>query len=326
MSTPRLLVFAVAFVSASVAFAGGDAAAYTGPKRINKAIELLESGQPVYYGYGRGGYVEGKEAADTWADILMYDMEGAALDFTMLREFMRGLVDGGPTKSGHRTPAVIVTLPLYGLDEQTVTANHWMIQQALAAGIHGLHICHARDPGAVRAFVRAARYEIHRQSVGDGLEEGLRAFGAHAFASEIWGVSAKAYYGVADVWPLNPRGEIMIGVKIEDGPGRHNTESIVRVPGLSFAEWGPRDTSYAAGHLDVAFDYGRKPGLVQPPELAAAAERIIRASKEAQLHILDNAQAEDIIAQLDAGMTIIAGGIAEVAETGRKHTSRKMPW
>jgi 4-hydroxy-2-oxoheptanedioate aldolase len=259
MTTPRLLVFAVAFVSASVAFAGGDAAAYTGPKRINKAIELLESGQPVYYGYGRGGYVEGKEAADTWADILMYDMEGAALDFTMLREFMRGLVDGGPTKSGHRTPAVIVTLPLYGLDEQTVTANHWMIQQALAAGIHGLHICHARDPGAVRAFVRAARYEIHRQSVGDGLEEGLRAFGAHAFASEIWGVSAKAYYGVADVWPLNPRGEIMIGVKIEDGPGRHNTESIVRVPGLSFAEWGPRDTSYAAGHLDVAFDYGRCP-------------------------------------------------------------------
>jgi 4-hydroxy-2-oxoheptanedioate aldolase len=128
------------------------------------------------------------------------------------------------------------------------------------------------------------------------------------------------------VWPINPRGEIMIGVKIEDGPGRHNTESIVRVPGLSFSEWGPRDTSYAAGHLDVAFDYGRKPGLVQPPELAAAAERIIRAGKEAGLHILDNAQADDIIAQLEAGMTIIAGGVPEVAETGRNHTSRKMPW
>jgi 4-hydroxy-2-oxoheptanedioate aldolase len=326
MTSLRLFVSAIAIIFASIAFAGGDAAAYTGPKRINKAIELLESGQPVYYGYGRGGYDEGKAAAGTWADILMYDMEGAALDFAQLREFMRGLVDGGPTKSGHRTPAVIVTLPLYGLDEQTVTANHWMIQQALAAGVHGLHICHARDAGAERAFVRAARYEIHRQAVGDGLEEGIRAFGAHAFASEIWGVSSKAYYGVADVWPLNPRGEIMIGVKIEDAPGRENTESIVRVPGLSFAEWGPRDTSYAAGYLDVAFDYGRKPGLVQPPELVAAAERVIRASKTVGLHILDNAQADDIIAQIDAGMTIIAGGIAEVAETGRKHTSRKMPW
>jgi 4-hydroxy-2-oxoheptanedioate aldolase len=326
MPISRTIFLLFSFLVASFANAGGDAASYTGPKRINKAIELLESGQPVYYGYGRGGFEEGKAAAGTWADVLMYDMEGAALDFTQLREFMRGLVAGGPTKSGHRTPAVIVTLPLYGLDEQTVTANHWMIQQALAAGVHGLHICHARDPGAVRAFVRAARYEIHRQAVGDGLEEGVRAFGAHAFASEIWGVSAKDYYGVADVWPLNPRGEIMIGVKIEDGPGRHNTESIVRAPGLSFAEWGPRDTSYAAGYLDVAFDYGRKPDLVQPPELAAAAERVIRASKEAGLHILDNAQAEDILAQLEAGMTIIAGGYPEVAEIGRKHTSRKMPW
>ena len=326
MKKTSLILLAISLLTTPIASASDDRAAYAGPKRINKAIELLESGQPVYYGYGRGGYDEGKAAAGTWADILMYDMEGAALDFTQLREFMRGLVAGGPTKSGHRTPAVIVTLPLYGLDEDTVTANHWMIQQALAAGIHGLHICHAREPGAVRAFVRAARYEIHRQGVGEGIEEGIRAFGAHAFASEIWGVSAKAYYGVADVWPLNPRGEIMIGVKIEDGPGRHNTESIVRVPGLSFAEWGPRDTSYAAGYLDVAFDYGRKPGLVQPPELVAAAERVIRASKEAGLHILDNAQAEDIIPQLEAGMTIIAGGVPEVAETGRKHTSRTMPW
>lgn len=317
----------VAFCFALCATAVASAAdAYAGPKRINKVIELLESGQPVYYGYGRGGYEEGKKAAQTWADLLMYDMEGAALDFTQLREFMRGLADGGPTRSGHRTPAVFVTLPLYGLDEATVRANHWMIQQALAAGVHGLHLCHARDANAVRAFVRAARYEIHRQAVGDGLEEGWRAFGAHEFASKIWGVSAKDYYGVADVWPLNPKGEIMLGVKIEDAPGLRNTESIVRVPGLSFSEWGPRDTSYAAGHLDVAFDYGRKPNVVYPPQLIAAADRVIRASKEAKLHILDNAQVHDLIEQLQLGVDIIAGGIPEVAEKGRRHTGRTMPW
>jgi 4-hydroxy-2-oxoheptanedioate aldolase len=315
-----LLGLGVALV-ASAAPAGQPA-----PKRVNKAIELLAAGQPVYYGYGRGGYDEGKAAAGTWADILMYDMEGAALDFSQLRAFMQGLFDGGPTRSGHRTPTIVVTLPLYGLSEQVVTANHWMIQQALAAGVHGLHICHARDPGAVRAFVRAARYEIHRQAVGAGLEEGLRAFGAHEFAARIWGVTAKEYYGLADVWPLNPKGELMIGVKIEDRPGLLNTESIVRVPGLSFAEWGPRDTSYAAGYLDVAFDYGRKPGVVQPPELVAAAQRVIRAGREAKLHILDNAMKEDILAQLAAGMTIIAGGVPEVAEIGRKHTGRTMPW
>src|SRR5688572_1256277 len=315
----------LAAVAASLASAA-EPAKYAAPQRVNKAIELLAAGQPVYYSYGRGGYEEGKAAAKTWADILMYDMEGAALDFSQLRAFMQGLVDGGPTPSGHRTPTIIVTLPLYGLNEPTVTANHWMIQQTLAAGVHGLHICHARDPNAVRAFVRAARYEIHRQAVGEGLEEGLRAFGAHEFASKIWGVSPKEYYAKADVWPLNPMGEIMIGVKVEDRTGLLNTESIVRVPGLSFAEWGPRDTSYATGHLDVAFDYGRKPGVVQPPELVAAAQRVIRASKEAKLHILDNAQKEDILPQLAAGMTIIAGGVPEVAEIGRKHTKRNMPW
>lgn len=307
-------------------FADESATEYTGPKRVNKAIELLDAGQPIYYDYGRGGYEEGKAAARTWADLLMYDMEGAALDFSQLREFMRGLVDGGPTASGHRTPAVIVTLPLYGLSEDVVLANHWMIQQALACGIHGLHICHARNPQAVQTFIRAARFEIHREAVGAGLEEGIRAFGAHAFASEVWGVPAKSYYQLADVWPLNPKGEIMIGVKIEDAVGLPNAEGITQVPGLCFAEWGPRDTSYANGYLDVAFAYGRKPGLIQPPELVVAAGRVIRSAKAAHLHILDNAQPEDIIRQLDAGMDIIAGGYAEVAEIGRTHTKRSMPW
>ncbi|MGH8018354.1 MAG: aldolase/citrate lyase family protein [Opitutaceae bacterium] len=299
---------------------------YAGPQRVNKAIELLAAGQPVYYSYGEGGYDEGREAAKTWADILMYDMKGHALDFTQLREFMRGLVDGGPTPSGHRTPAVIVTLPLYGLGEDMVLANHWMIQQALACGIHGLHLCHARDANAVRAFVRAARYEVNRQGVGEGLEDGLRMFGAHKFASWVWGVETRSYYDLADVWPLNPDGQLLFGVKIEDPEGLLNTESIVRVPGLAFAEWGPRDTSYAHGFFDVAEDYGRKPGVVAPPPLQAAADRVIRASKEAGIQILDNVRPEDVVAQIEAGILIGAGGIEDAAEAGRKHTGRRMPW
>ena len=40
------------------------------PKRINRAIELLESGQPIYYTGGRGGYDEGKKMAATKADYI----------------------------------------------------------------------------------------------------------------------------------------------------------------------------------------------------------------------------------------------------------------
>jgi 4-hydroxy-2-oxoheptanedioate aldolase len=318
----RFLV-ALALTLAASAFAAESATAPK-PIRVNKAIELLSAGQPVYYDYGRGGYEEGKASAQTWADILMYDMEGAALDFTRLRAFMKGLVDGGPTPGGHRTPAVIVTLPVYGLDADVVRANHWMIQQALAAGVHGLHICHARNPEAVAMFVRAARYEIHKQAVGAGLDKGLRMFGAHEYASGIWGVAPKDYYALADVWPLNPKGELMIGVKIEDAEGLPNTEKIVRVPGVIFAEWGPRDTSYSNGFLDVAFDYGRKPGVVEPPPLKAAANRVIAASKAAKVFILDNARAESVAQQIDAGVMIIAGGMKDVADIGRKHTAGRI--
>jgi len=122
------------------------------PKRLNKAIELLEQGQPVYYTTSRGGYEEGKELARTWADYINYELEHGAFDVTKLREFMQGLVDGGPTASGHRTPAVVVSLPVLGLDEASMRANLWVVQQVLASGVHGVLLCHARSQEAVRVF------------------------------------------------------------------------------------------------------------------------------------------------------------------------------
>jgi len=109
------------------AIAAGQLAAQTvaapKPKRINRAIELLDQGQPVYYTAGRGGYEEGKKLAQTPYDYINYEMEHGAFDISALREFMRGLVDGGPTKSGHRTPAVVATLPILGLDERGRTGS-----------------------------------------------------------------------------------------------------------------------------------------------------------------------------------------------------------
>ena len=110
------------------------------PQRVNRAIELLEQGQPIYYAQvNGGGYDEGKALAQTWADYINYEMEHGAYDVTLLRRFMQGLVDGGPTRSGHRTPAVICTLPVGGIDEATMKANYWMVQQVLAAGAHDPH-------------------------------------------------------------------------------------------------------------------------------------------------------------------------------------------
>ena len=117
--------------------------------RINRAIELLEAGQPVYYSGVHGGltYENGTAHSDTWADYLMVEFEHGAFNPVGLGEFMRGLVDAGETRSGHRTPAVICTLPTDGTDENVMRANAWMIKQVLARGVHGILLCHAETPG-----------------------------------------------------------------------------------------------------------------------------------------------------------------------------------
>ena len=148
--------------------------------RVNKVIELLEQRQPVYFEFVEaaraGDYDGGRLLAQTWADYICYDMEHSAFDVRGLMQFMRGLVDGGPTRSGHRTPAVIVTLPMDGIDEPSVRTNAWMIKQVLATGVHGLLLVHAETPDAVRAFVEAARYAFVARS-GSELGPGRRGHG-----------------------------------------------------------------------------------------------------------------------------------------------------
>src|SRR6266576_1894510 len=165
---------------------GGDPN-YGKPKRLNKMIELLAAGQPVYdVGVTGAGYEEGKKLAQTTNDLIQYEMEHGPFEPQRLRDFMQGLVDGGPTKSGHRAPTVIVTLPVIGLDAASVRANTWVIEQILTAGVHGLMLGHARNAEAVRAFVAATRYPFDRQSLKGadrGIPEGLRGSGGQGPAA-----------------------------------------------------------------------------------------------------------------------------------------------
>jgi 4-hydroxy-2-oxoheptanedioate aldolase len=62
--------------------------------RINRAIELLEQGQPVYYTGGHTGaeltFEAGRKMAGTWADYINVGMEHGAFDMVGLDSFMRG--------------------------------------------------------------------------------------------------------------------------------------------------------------------------------------------------------------------------------------------
>ncbi|MCZ6680710.1 MAG: aldolase/citrate lyase family protein [Candidatus Poribacteria bacterium] len=287
--------------------------------RVNRAIELLEQGQPIYYsGAGELSYEGGVKAAQTWADYLVVELEHGLFNLPALDEFMRGLVDGGPTKSGHRTPAVITTLPTDGTDEHVMRANAWMIKQVLARGVHGILLCHAETPGAVKVFVESARYPFQTIGVGEGLDVGRRGAGGQGHAASIWGISTSEYLERADVWPLNPKGEIMLGLKIENKRALANAEGSASVPGIAFAEWGPGDMGMSHGYSDAH----------DPPyedDMAKARERVKAACDAAKVAFLNGVNPDNVTQMIDEGVRVGSGG-PEAAEIGRKYTKRTMPW
>ena len=337
-------------------------------KRINRCIELLEQGEYLYYtGAGPLTYENGKQQAETWADFLMVDYEHSPFDVVGLRAFMRGLVDGGPTNSGHRTPAVIATLPSNCRTVAEVRANAWQIRHVLSAGVHGILHTHARQADAVRAFVEECRYpfqtigmdsrqvqdisdlrkkaerdptlpiglDIGAGQTGDyslgrppqppsGLLQGQRGAGGQGYAAGIWGLSGVEYAQKADPWPLNPEGELMLGLKIEDRECVANAEFICKVPGLAFAEWGPGDMGMSYGFADA-----HDPPY--PPVMEQARTTVKDACDANGVHFLcswkdpSKTTEENIRFLMDWGVRIISGGGAEHAEIGRAISGRQMP-
>jgi 4-hydroxy-2-oxoheptanedioate aldolase len=294
------------------------------PKRINQAIELLAEGQPIYYTGSHSGttgtYEQGVKDSQTYADYISYDMEHAPFDVKGLQDYMRGLAAGGPDRSGHRTPAVIVNVPVNGMDAAAVHANAWMFNQVLATGVHGIMLTHADDPDAIRAFVEAVRFPIHHEGVGvDGLPEGRRGVHGSAFAAQIWGVSVPEYEEKADPWPLNPNGELLLGVKEEDKYALANVDENLKVPGIGMAEWGPGDMAMSLG----VRGQGQEP--IKDPKMVAARSKVFAACKANHIFFLNSFSSEDVTSMIKEGV-MVGPASAETAAIGRKYTNRAQPY
>ena len=315
--------------------------------RVNRAIELLAQDQPIYYMGPHSGHVltreQGRKDARTWADYINVGMEHGSFDMAGLAEYMAGLVEGGPTASGHRTPPVIVEAPVNGIDENHVQFNAWQFRQILGRGVHGILLCQAETPGAVRAFVESCRYPqgLHgtdpsfaspvermrgatrgEPGSADGrplLGLGTRGRGSEATAIAIWGIPQDEYMAKCDPWPLNPDGELLLGVKLESPEGIARCEEILAVPGLGFAELGPGDLSFSLG-------YKTTPKFPYPPEMMEARERVFAACRKNGIAYLEGAANPEAVRQkIDEGVRVFAGHSEENATAGRAHSRRTMP-
>ena len=303
------------------------------PRRVNKAIELWEDNQVAFYNVympsgAPDGYEEGKRLSQTYCDAINYEMENGSLDFSNLRTFMQGLVDGGPTPSGHRTPMVFVTLPAVGFDGPSMRANAWMIQQALAAGAHGVLICEMHSPEAGEIAISAARYKFTLPGVKEYPIEGSRGSGSQVFAQHIWGLKNEAYLAVADCWPHNPKGEISMGFKLENRHAAENAEQIMAIQGLAFAEPGPSDNSWSYLGWDAIRSMSKeeRAKVMATPKYIDGLERIRLAAKKNNVMWLGTGSYGASMEQsYDQGMRMLPGDNEEVVRKSREYSKRKMP-
>jgi 2-keto-3-deoxy-L-rhamnonate aldolase RhmA len=133
----------------------------------------------------------------------------------------------------------------------------------------------------------------------------------------VWGLSGEAYMDRCDPWPLNPRGELLLGVKLESPEGIANADAICAVPGLGFAEMGPGDLSLSLGSVKLLRD-------PYPPVMQAARDKVFAACRRNRIAFLEGCNTANIVVRLDEGVRVISGHSKEMAEIGRAHQARRM--
>ena len=294
-------------------------------KRINSIIELLEQKQPVYYTQTDiFTYENGKKMGNTWADYIRLNLEHGPFDIKGVSDFMKGLFSVGPLKSGHKTPAVIAELPMSGTDEYVIHSNAWVVNHLLATGIHGLLLCHAENPCAVKALAEIMRYSFQTIGVGDGLSQGRRGHGGQKSAAKIWDIDETDYLEKADLWPLNPNGELILGLKIENTRALSNVDLSTSIKGVIFAEWGP-------GDMGMSLGYPEQHNPPYPKEMLEIRNKVFNACKNNNIYFLNAVyNKEELISCIDKGIMFMRipddDTEGKLADIGRRYTNRKMPW
>ena len=282
--------------------------------RYNKAIQLLEEGKPVF-GTGliwNGNLDEMTYFADSDYDLVMIEMEHEGLSFNNLRTSLQFLlnrkrvVDGGGLQAD---PTPIVRIP-----PNTREQNQWVIKQALDTGVYGLILPHLDTVEGAMSAVRAARYP-QVPGVADFEPRGERGWWQR-IAPRYWGLSATEYYDAADIWPIDPDGNLLLMGIVEEPTGANNLPDILReVKGIGAIWAGPGDMSVAMGHR----------GNAGHPEVQEMLLRILGICQNAGVPCAVGCTAAEVPMRLEQGFSILitaptrtAGGLEE----GRRISGR----
>jgi 4-hydroxy-2-oxoheptanedioate aldolase len=258
----RLHAIPVMAVLAAAVLTSPSPAAQEKTLHLNPVIAKLAEGKTVY-GLITGdlSLANARETAQAPVDFVYADLEHNPLDFPALNMFLIGMTDRGAVlKKGNLQPNVA----LFARFPPEADHSHWVVKQALDIGLMGVIFNGVESKEQALLAVRSMRYP---QLKGSPHMEpaGTRGYGTTG-ATWVWGLSAAEYARHADVWPLDPAGDLLATIMIESVEGLKHLDEIAAVPGVG------------ALFLGAGADLSRSLGVAQnSPEVEAGFQQVLRA-------------------------------------------------
>jgi 4-hydroxy-2-oxoheptanedioate aldolase len=212
--------------------------------RLNHIIEKFEKGERVFATFASPDPAGAVAVRDAGYDALIFEAEHKPFDVPQLKDAMQYLLDRRQVfEADSLAPR---TIPLVRIPPNGGERSQWHAKQALDLGAFGIIWPHVDTVEDARNAVAACRYpSIHQDPSVEPF--GLRG-DSPAWAARYWGTSVGEYYERADVWPLAPQGEILVGLMIESVRAIENLEAILdQVPGIGLILVGEGDLSQELG-------------------------------------------------------------------------------
>jgi 2-keto-3-deoxy-L-rhamnonate aldolase RhmA len=297
-------------LSALVLVAG--VAATQAQRRFNPVVELLAQHKPVFGVYaprnpraGRGGAPPDatpqavKTPAQLAQDALEYksadyifdgSMEGAFDDaLPVFTEFMKGLAAAGTVdrSSGpHLHHPVIVKTHEIAPDPALAAQR---IARQLDLGVSGIVFVGVESADEVKAGLAAMRFKSNGGTRPDAV----------GMAPSVWGMTEQEYRAKADLWPLNPNGELTNWTIVESKEGLKHVREIAAVKGISVLFPG-------AGTLRGVFSSTDSTGkrVFDAAGWEAAIQQVLAACKEFNVPCGYPATANDIQERMRQGFSV----------------------
>lgn len=212
--------------------------------RLNGMIRCFEESKPAFGAFCTPDTSAAVAMSDAKYDSIVFEMEHNIWDIRALRDCLQYMLNRRQiAEKGSIAPNVtpLVRIPANGNEK-----NQWLAKQALDVGAYGIVWPHIDTVEQAHNAVAACRYP--RLKTAPRYEPaGIRG-DSPTTAARFWGVTNQEYYKKADVWPLDPNGEILVGLMIEGVEAVSNLDAMLKnVPGIGFILIGEGDLSQELG-------------------------------------------------------------------------------